>query len=89
MHLQKVEGKTVGEIIEIKSEMWDIEKNVGREMYCYCEERESLERVVDCKKVKEMSKTTAKKEWLVSEKSRDLIKITECINACIGKRADS
>ena len=67
--------------------MWDI-GNLGKERYCWCGEQESSEHVLDCEKVKEIIEKDSEKEWLVSERSEDLVKVTEFSKAYIEKREE-
>ena len=59
--------------------MWDIGKNLGKERFCVC--GETTEHTLECIKVREVIKRTrkAKKEWLESDKSVELVQVTEYI----------
>ena len=54
--------KTAGEMIKTKLVTWDIGSNMGKEWHYLCGEREALEHILDCKKIKEVIKKKVMKE---------------------------
>ena len=85
-YLAEVGIKAAGEIIKTRLEMWDIGKNLGKERFCYCGGKETTEHILECIKVREVIKRKAKKEWLESDKSEELVRVTEYIKTYIEIR---
>ena len=58
------------------------------ERECCCGEKESSEHVFECEKAREIMEKEGEKEWMVSERSEDLMRANENMKAYLEKREE-
>ena len=77
----------VAEIMRTRLELWDIGNNQGKNRKCVCDEKETVEHIMECEEIRSVMVKNNNKEWLrETRETWKLKEITRWIKEYIERR---
>ena len=76
--------REVSELMRTKFDMWDMGKNMGGDRKCIgCEEKETMDHVIECREVEKKMKRKGERRWLESGDTKIMENATKYIKTYI------